>query len=69
MEKTHSMPAHINFSNLQIFPELARKLSNRAVINLTVVLYSSYLSHHVFFIESCVSPDLDQETNLDLSEQ
>ena len=69
MEKTHSMPAHINFSKLQIFLEIARKLSNRAVINLTVVLYSSYLSHHVFFIESCVSPDLDQETNLDLSEQ
>ena len=69
MEKTHSMPAHINFSKLQIFSELARKLSNRAVINLTVVLYSSYLSHHVFLIESCVSPDLDQETNLDLSEQ
>lgn len=45
------MPAHINFSKLQIFPELARKLSNRAVINLTVVLYSSYLSHHVFSLK------------------
>jgi len=46
MEKTHSMPAHINFSKLQIFPELARKLSNRLVINRTVEI-----SHHVFSLK------------------
>jgi len=54
MEKTHSMPAHINFSKLQIFLELARKLSNRLVINRTVALWKWLNITSCFFIEICL---------------